>query len=373
MAEDRLLQRLTRRPGAPASSYVAGLNQGLIIGLVLLVLALSVAAVYLSQARAEQGALGQAAAGNLTQQRQVEKLTAEIQKIRSETAGSLFWLKLIGLFVTVGSAVGGYLLGQSRVTRARLKFEKDKEVDQLYQSIVTELSSASPLLRAAAAVKLGRLLESFPADWELDESRRAQFIDLTKRVLASSLTIEQEPKVLKTFTIALRLHRPWSSDDDEVRGGFGDLRDLDLSWAKATDAYWAKVDFTYTDFYKAELKDVSFRNSILCFAQFRGAILNGAVLAEADCDEANFKQADLRHADLKDAKNWRNCNVELANVYGSEPEEFVVWALSSGAVAEPSNERWQELLNGGPQAPTNKSRAFSDMFARLLGTDAQRS
>jgi Pentapeptide repeats (9 copies) len=376
MVGDGHLQRLfsTRTREAPGSSYVAGLNQGLIIGLVLLVLTLSVAAIYLSQAQAERGSLGQAAAGNLSQQRQVEKLTAEIQKIRSETAGGLFWLKLIGLFVTVGSAVGGYLLGQSRVTRARLKFEKDKEVDQLYQSIVAELASESPLLRAAAAVKLGRLLESFPRDWELDPERRAQFIDLTKRVLASSLTIEHEPKVLKTLTIALPLHKPWSRADDETMRGLGDLRGLDLSWARAADAFWADVDFTGTDFYRAELRAASFRRSILRGAQFRDAVLNGAVLAEADCGTASFKQADLRHANLEKARNWHDCDVQLANVYGAKPGEFVAWALANGAVAEPSDERWRAMLNGGPHDPASRARAAAgNLLARVLGAGAPRT
>ena len=37
---------------------------------------------------------------------EISKLDAEIRKIRSDTAGSLFALKVIALFVTVGGAVG---------------------------------------------------------------------------------------------------------------------------------------------------------------------------------------------------------------------------------------------------------------------------
>ena len=54
---------------------------------------------------------------------EVSKLDAEIRQIRSDTAGSLFALKVIALFVTVGGAVGGYLIGQSRTTQARISFE----------------------------------------------------------------------------------------------------------------------------------------------------------------------------------------------------------------------------------------------------------
>ena len=97
---------------------------------------------------------------------EISKLDAEISQIRSDTAGSLFWLKLIALFVTVGGAVGGYLVGQSRSTHARIDFEDRKNVSEVYQSVVQELADDSPILRAAAAVKLGSLLQSFPAEME---------------------------------------------------------------------------------------------------------------------------------------------------------------------------------------------------------------
>src|SRR3954462_13980777 len=43
----------------------------------------------------------------LKDQREVDKLTAEVEKIRSDTEGSLYWLKLAALFVTVGGAMSG--------------------------------------------------------------------------------------------------------------------------------------------------------------------------------------------------------------------------------------------------------------------------
>ena len=46
---------------------------------------------------------------NVKNLREIDKLAAEIRQIRSDTTGSLFWLKMIALFVTVGGAVGGYL------------------------------------------------------------------------------------------------------------------------------------------------------------------------------------------------------------------------------------------------------------------------
>ena len=255
------------------------------------------------QWRAETGAIPATPPGAATEpsreQYEVAKLRAEIQQIRSDTSGSLFGLKLIALFVTVG----GYLYGQHRSVRQRLDFEQLKEVDAVYQSILNDLSHDSPLLRAAAAVKLGALLKSFPAEWSVSEARRDQMIQLTKQVLSACLAIEKDEKVLKTLTIALVLHRRWGDDPAEVKKKkFGDASNLDLSGAKAEDAYWARVDFTYADFFKAKLAHASLRESVLVGAQFREADLRHAVLADADCERANFKQCDLRHADLTGAK-----------------------------------------------------------------------
>jgi uncharacterized protein YjbI with pentapeptide repeats len=282
---------------------ILSLNQFTIIILVLLALAFIVLVIYLSQSWVEQGSLPPFDEASPLEQYQIAKLAAEIRQIRSDTSGSLFWLKLIALFVTVGGAVGGYLIGQSQTTKKRIAFEDRKNVDSAYQSIVKDLSDdKSILLRAAAAVNLGALLKSFPSEWSVSDVRKVQLIQLTKQVLAASLAIEQDPKVLKTLTIALALHRPWK--DDPAQPGkeqYGDVREVDLSRAKAVDAYWAKVDFTYSDFYQADLSEASFRRAILKGAQFRQSDLTKAVLIDADCTEANFKLADLRHANLSGA------------------------------------------------------------------------
>ena len=153
-----------------------GLPNILIIVLITIILILMVIIIYISQYQAERNALPSISTPSQSsipkQEYEISKLAAEIKKIRSDTAGSLFWLKLIGLFVTVGGAIGGYLIGQSRSTRARLDFENRKNVDSAYQSIVLELSDDSPILRAAAAVKLGTILKSFPSEWDVSNRRR---------------------------------------------------------------------------------------------------------------------------------------------------------------------------------------------------------
>jgi hypothetical protein len=308
-----------------------GLNNFTIAGLVIVVIVLVAVVVYGSQLVVEQGALPDSSTADtstLKERHEVSKLSAEIRQIRSDTGGSLFWMKMIAVFVTVGGAVGGYLVGHSRATRARIaseerrnteriEFENRQNIDIAYQSIVQELSAEASLLRAAA-VKLGGILQSFPAEWNVSPYRREQLIHLTKQVLAAALAIEEDEKVLKALTIALVLHHPWHDDPNQrdEKGQYGDVRRIDLSRVKAEDAYWARVDFSEADFYKAVLVRASLRLAILHYAQFRETALNEAVLVNANCTETNFKLADLRGADLT-RSNLVKANFEGAKVYGA--------------------------------------------------------
>ncbi len=298
----------------------------MIIGLIVMLLVAILAVTYWSQHQVERNAFslptGSSDQKALKQKNEVFKYAAEIRKIRSETAGSLFWLKMIALFVTVGGAVGGYLLGQGRSTLARIDFEDRKNVDVVYQSIIKELSDNSSVLRAAAAVKLGAILKSFPDEWYVGSVRREQIIQLTKQVIAAALAIEKNKKVLKTLSISLVLHRSRQYDS---KNNVGDVRGLDLSGAQAADAYWARADFTYVDFYKANLAQTSFREAILVDVQFRESNLTDSVLIKANCEGANFKLADLRNSDFSEANlvkaNFEDAKVAGANLTGTKVGE----------------------------------------------------
>jgi hypothetical protein len=233
---------------------------------------------------------------------------------------------MAGLFVTVGAAVGGYLIGQSRntrerveaerrVTEERLEFEHRQNIDASYHELVEQLTVESPLLRAASAMRLGKLLEAPPVEWHIDPDRQRELGDLTEQILAAALAIETDPKVLKALTIALALHPP----DAKA----GDLQQLDLSGAKAVDAYWARIDFRYADFYRADLTQASLREAKLQGAQFRETILRNAVLAEAKCEGTNFKLADLRGADFTGA-DLQAANFEDVKVFGAKLDGALV-------------------------------------------------
>lgn len=292
------------------------LTQPVIVFVVLIVLAVMLLMSFVLQSRAERGALSPIVAGGSSAKelREIDKLDAEIKQIRSDTGGSLFWLKMAGLFVTVGAAVGGYLIGQAKTTKDRLDFEHRQSVDATYHALIQELSVETPLLRVASAMRLGKLLQSPPVEWRVSAERRQELSRLTKQVLAASLAIEKEEKVLKALTIALGLHAEESEH--------ADLRELDLSGARAKDAYWARIDFRYADFYRADLTDASLRKALLDGAQFRQTILTNAVLAEASCEGATFKLADLRGANLDGAKlhgaTFENVRVFGASLVGAE-------------------------------------------------------
>jgi len=251
------------------------------------------------------------------EQYEIAKLAAEIRQIRSDTSGSLFCVKTIALFLTVGGSLAGYFVSHNRIANKKIAFENRKNVESVYQTIVQELSDNAPLLRAAAAVKLGNILESYPAEWTADDPKdkdiKEQLIQRTKQVLAASLAIETDSKVLKTLSIALVLDKPASGQASQKQ--YADARNLDLSGVRADDAYWKRVNFSGSDFYKASLKGASFRESLLHYAQFREASLSHSVFFEADCKDANFKLADLRYADLTKA-NLQKTRFENAKVHG---------------------------------------------------------
>ncbi|MBB96576.1 MAG: hypothetical protein CML68_18505 [Rhodobacteraceae bacterium] len=287
-----------------------GLSQRAIVFLVSLLLIAMVAVIYGVQHFVDpEVTVTSATLSDQKTEYEISKLEAEISRIRSDTAGSLFWLKLIALFVTVGGAVGGYLVGQSLNTSRRLSFEHRKDVDAAYQSIVNELSEESPILRAAASVKLGSILKTFPVEWRVTKERKYQIVQLTKQILAAALSIESDTKVRKTITISIAL------DNSDADSELANLRELDLSGACGNDAYWAKCDFFGADFYSADMSASSFRKSSLEYTQFREAVLQGAVFNESNCVGTNFAMSDLRGATFTNAI-LDGVNFDQAKVFG---------------------------------------------------------
>jgi hypothetical protein len=276
---------------------------------------------------------------------EIFKLRAEVQQIRSDTAGRAFWIKLVGIFITVTGAIAGFLIGQSKAAKDRLKaeekrdqdqlaFQHRKDVDDAYQQIVQELAADKAVLRAAAAVKLGAILQGIPAEWNISDERKQQLIKLTKQVIAAALAIEEDEKVRKTLSIALVLHKPAKAPTGKGGELLSDVSGMDLSHANAADAYWARADFSGTDFYRADLQKTSFRRSVLANAQFRETNLRQTVFKEADCRGANFLLADLREADFTGV-DLTGASFAGARVFGVVVKD-VRWSGQPGVVVDTS-------------------------------------
>ena len=219
-----------------------------------------------------------------------------------------------------------------------MDFEKRKDVDSAYQAIVQELSGTQHVLRAAAAVKLGAILKSFPFEWATSVQRKNELIDLTKQVLAAALSIEENTKVSKTISIAIILHVP------DQESGMANVQNVDLSEAKAVDAYWARVDFSYTDFYKAVLTKTSFRKSVLNGAQFRETKLDEAVFSSTICAGTNFKLADIRYADFSNAK-LSKVNFEGAKMYNTIWDGAVITGIADTQVDNSPNGDGSQMVS----------------------------
>lgn len=204
-----------------------------------------------------------------------------------------------------------------------MDFERRKDVDSTYQTIIQELSSKEAVLRAAAAVKLGAIIQSVPKEWNGDkDNRKNEIIELTKQILAAALAIEPDEKVRKTITIALVRKSVNPDTSNPQNDDYASLVRLDLSKANASNAYWARVDFSYADFFGANLEEASLRKAILRDTQFYSTNLKKAVLSGADCRGTNFKFADLRGADLSEIKLDESTNFEGAKVYGLQMKDI---------------------------------------------------
>lgn len=295
-------------------------------------------------------------------QYEIYKLAAEIRQIRSDTSGSLFWLKLVGLFVTVGGAVGGYLLGQHRVNKSKMGWEQRKNIDAGYQTIVSELSHEKPVLRAAAAVKLGTIIYDYPSEWNLSDDedknnkRREELSQLTKNVLATALSTEEDRKVLKALSIALVPKSNPLRASTEVN-----LSYLDFSYANAQDAYWAKVDFTGSDFFGAHLKSCSFRGCKLIGTSFYNADLSKSVLRNSICNNAYFTNAKLKGADLRDA------DLRQANFSGAIFDEYTNFAGAHMYGATMSDVNFDDLKDAQVNVSDNDIAQMVSLKDWLLG------
>ncbi|HVU46680.1 MAG TPA: pentapeptide repeat-containing protein [Terracidiphilus sp.] len=125
-----------------------------------------------------------------------------------------------------------------------------------------------------------------------------------------------------------------------------DLHGANLMRSNFSSADLRNANFTSVDFTFASLNSANLRNAHLDHAKFtqadlRGSDLTGSILMSADLSGATLDDADLSDADLSNI-GWQHLSsVKGANIHQvkNAPEGFVVWAMSHGAIDNPTAEQ----------------------------------
>lgn len=101
----------------------------------------------------------------------------------------------------------------------------------------------------------------------------------------------------------------------------------------------------------SNLSNLDLSGSVLVWAVLRNCKLSNASLYGCNANQAEFTNADLsgvdlescllvtadlRNAKLTGVRNWKNCKITEANIYGvrDAPDGFVEWAMGQGAISE---------------------------------------
>jgi hypothetical protein len=136
------------------------------------------------------------------------------------------------------------------------------------------------------------------------------------------------------------------------------LQDVKLEKAELRRASFRAADLRKAHLKSAKMEDSSFRSANLRGADLRNVDLSGADLIDCDMEDvnlaganlhgANFAKADLRGVDFSGATDWQSIeSMNLANIDGikNAPKDFVVWAISKGAVQFKSTQAWNAAMH----------------------------
>lgn len=145
------------------------------------------------------------------------------------------------------------------------------------------------------------------------------------------------------------------------------LQDIKLEKAELRRASFRAADLRNAHFKAAKIEDASFRSANLRGADLRNADLSSAEFIDCDMEDVNlaganlhgvnFAKADLRGADFSGVKEWQSIeSMNLANIDGikNAPKEFVVWAVSKGAVQFQSTQSWNAAVQHADEEDEQK-------------------
>lgn len=296
---------------------------------------------------------------SLREQLEAEKLQEEILNLQRQRSFWAVFPSYAGLLTAIAALAGLFFTAQQHLRQRRAELhqqqaEATRRLDELFNTVVTNLGSDSPALQASAAASLLSFLrEGSPEDF------REQVFWLLVAQVKIDRSREVSQFLVRVFGRALRLHvaavpGARESELDLSRAnlkrvdlsGIVDLPPLDLAWARLDganlrgtnlrgargievnlegavlsdanlseariqEAHGSKAIFHGTvmqgvKLQKATLAGAQFQQAELQSAHFEGADLQGASFQQADVDDAFFQGAKLEAAALRSLANARN-------------------------------------------------------------------
>ena len=201
-----------------------------------------------------------------------------------------YWLKILLGFITLI----GIMYKVFKHLDYRSKEQKLETIGESFNRTVAKLSSKKALEQMSGAILLRRF---FDKKTEMGLGK-TPYSDETINVIASSLRTLPTGNLQKILADGLT----YASD----------LKGIDLQNTNLQNAYLGSkgesiLDFTGTDFYRANLSGSSFNGSILTKVIFYQSRLINTVFKNTDLRNSNFFEANLMGA------NFSNANLEGAN------------------------------------------------------------
>ena len=230
------------------------------------------------------------------QELQVEKLQQEIRKLRLENdklenqwfqfqsyaAIATAFVAVIGVFITIFK-----VLNERRADRKQRQEDSTRRQEEKFTSIVANLGSDSPSVRASAAVSITTFL------------KYKEFCDQVFMIIWANLKTEQNLAVnkllIRSFEQAVRRRLKSAKEN-------GETCILDLSRTTLQRIDLSGLDLSDADLGYTNLENANCTDAILYRAKGWEAKCNGCRFSNANLSEARFKNAHFKMANFQDAK-----------------------------------------------------------------------
>jgi uncharacterized protein YjbI with pentapeptide repeats len=296
---------------------------------------------------------------------EAEKLREEIVKLELEnrSAGSVWGLLLSHVpFLTLVVAGAGAFAAIWRQTtewarqrdldRNQREAESQRHFDANFTNVVRNLGSASPALRASAAVSLTTFLKPRYGTFhdqvylivlanlkiQHDEIVNALLVHAFEqaiRIRLQSASPEDRPYVLNLSRVTLDRADLSGLDLSEADMAYARMRNANLTGASLRRARGVELDLTASRLLGADLSEARLRKAHCRDAQFNGANLISARLEEGELQGARFQRARLQSAHFNGAQllgsRFEGADVNDAFFLGAVLDERALKSIATGA------------------------------------------